>query len=150
MYGYFSEKARGIHLLDRWGKDCIDPRLAGLAQVALHVARIRGKVLLWPELFRVDKNRHHHHITCLPSCMHQAEMTSVQISHGGYQANTFAGGARRCQECAESVHCIKNLHDVYTLLPATSPASQGLSISLDVERDAGLTLASHSGMAVCP
>src|SRR4029453_19110968 len=74
----------------------------------------------------------------------------VQISHGGYQANTFAGGAMRCQECAESVHCIKNLHDVYTLLPATSPASQGLSLSLDVERYAALTLASPSGMAVCP
>jgi hypothetical protein len=61
--------------------------------------------------------------------MHQAEVASVQISHGGYQTNTFAGSAMRCQEFAESAHCIKNLHDVYTLLPAASPGLQGLGIA---------------------
>ena len=56
MYAHLGQKARRIHLLDRGSKHGIDPRLLCLVQIARHVARVRRKIFLWAELFRVDKD----------------------------------------------------------------------------------------------
>ena len=76
-----------VHLLGSGGEQDIGTDLAAQDRVLFEVPGVGFEILAGSELGRVDEDAHHQGVVVLAGFPHQAEVTFVEVAHGGHETD---------------------------------------------------------------
>ena len=102
------------HLVDLRHERQVDALLLYELEVAVEVARVRGEVLVRPELQRVHEDRHDDDVALLAGPPHQGKVSLVEEPHGGHVPDGATGDPNGVGGHTDSVGGPNYLHDART------------------------------------
>ena len=99
-----------VHLFNFRSKDRLYPEITAELKILFQIAGILVKILARAKLGWVNKYAHHHLIGPPQGLLHEGQMSPVQVTHGGYEADNLAFPVPFFSPFGHLIVCTQHFH----------------------------------------